>query len=158
DLLGVRAPEFLTQTEVWLSGQQKGLDDLKGKVVMLDFWATWCGPCVEGIPEMKELNDEFASQGLEILGLTRYYGESYGLPADRAAELVQVKAFREKHAIPWDLVVADGQQVQVLYGAMLLPTTVLIDRKGIVRYVASGTNSQRSAEVRQMIERLIAEK
>jgi thiol-disulfide isomerase/thioredoxin len=158
ELLGTRAPDFLTQSEVWLSGQQKGLDDLKGKVVMLDFWATWCGPCVEGIPEMKDLHDEFAPQGLAILGLTRYYGESYGLPADRAAELAQVKAFREKHALPWDIVVADGQQVQVLYGAMLLPTTVLIDRKGVVRYVASGTNSQRSAELRHMIERLVAEK
>lgn len=158
DLLGVTAPDFLMQGELWLSGQQKGLDDLKGKVVMLDFWATWCGPCVEGIPEMKELHDEFAPQGLEILGLTRYYGESYGLPADRVAELDQVKAFREKHTIPWEIVVADGQQVQIAYGAMLLPTTVLIDRKGVVRYVASGTNSQRSAEVRQMIERLVAEK
>ena len=158
DLLGTKAPEFAAQDEVWFPGHEKGVDDLKGKVVMLDFWATWCGPCIEALPELKELHDEFAPKGLEILGMTRYYGESFGLPADRTAELAQVKAFREKHAIPWDLVVADGQQVQMTYAAALLPTTVLIDRKGIVRYVESGTNSQRAAEVRQMIERLIAEK
>jgi thiol-disulfide isomerase/thioredoxin len=158
DLLGVRAPQVLFQDQVWFPGAARTVEDMKGKVLMLDFWATWCGPCVEAIPEMRELHDEFAPQGLEILGLTRYYGQSYGLPADRPAELAQVKEFREKHGIPWDIVVADGQQVQMLYGAMLLPTTVLIDRKGIVRYVASGTNSQRSAEVRQMIEKLIAEK
>lgn len=158
DLLGAKAPALLFTDEVWFPGSPRMLDDMKGKVVMLDFWATWCGPCVEAIPEMKELNDEFGHQGLEILGLTRYYGENYGLPADHAAELAQVKFFRQQHSIPWDIVVANGQEVQLLYGATLLPTTVLIDRKGIVRYVATGTNTQRSAEVRQMIERLIAEK
>ncbi|MFL6374305.1 MAG: peroxiredoxin family protein [Pyrinomonadaceae bacterium] len=157
-LLGVKAPEFLAKDELWFPGRQKGLDDIKGKVVMLDFWATWCGPCVAAVPELKDLHDEFGDKGFEILGMTRYYGESYGLPADRTAELAQVKEFREKHGITWDFVVADGQQVQMSYDAMLLPTTVLIDRKGIVRYVASGTNSQRTAEVRQMIEKLIAEK
>lgn len=158
DLLGTKAPEFLTKDELWLSGQHKTADDMKGNVLMLDFWATWCGPCIAAVPDMKELHDEFAPKGLEILGLTRYYGEPYGLPADRTAELAVVKSFLEKHGIPWDIVVADGQQVQMLYGAMLLPTTVLVDRKGIVRYVASGTNSQRSAEVRQMIEKLVEEK
>jgi thiol-disulfide isomerase/thioredoxin len=156
-LLGAAAPEFFVQTELWFPGQQRKVGDFKGKVVMLDFWATWCGPCIEAIPELKELQDDFGSKGFEILGLTRYYGESYGLPADRTAELAQVRSFREKHGIPWDIVVADSQEVQIAYGAMLLPTTVLIDRKGIVRYVASGTNGQRKAEVRQMIEKLVSE-
>ncbi|MBV9240504.1 MAG: redoxin domain-containing protein [Acidobacteria bacterium] len=158
ELLGVKAPEFTSSDQLWFPGSSRSIDDLKGKVVMLDFWATWCGPCVEAVPEMKELNDQFSSQGLMILGLTRYYGESYGMPKDRDTELAQVKAFREKKQIPWDFVVANGQQAQILYGAMLLPTTVLIDRKGIVRYVATGTNSQRSAEVRRMVEKLISEK
>jgi thiol-disulfide isomerase/thioredoxin len=158
ELLGAKAPEFVDKNQIWFPGQQKSVDDLKGKVIMLDFWATWCGPCVAAIPEMKELHDEFASLGLEILGLTHYYGESYGLPRDHVAELATVKEFREKHSVPWDIAVGDGQAVQLTYGATLLPTTVLIDRKGIVRYIGTGTNGQRSAEVRQMVERLIAEK
>ena len=156
-LLGLPAPDIVAENEIWFPGRQRGVGDLKGKVIMLDFWATWCGPCIDAIPEMKELQEDFGPKGFEILGLTRYYGESYGLPADRQTELTQIKAFREKHGIPWDIVVADGQQLQIAYGALLLPTTVLIDRKGIVRYVASGTNSQRKAEVRQMIEKLVAE-
>ncbi|HTH50549.1 MAG TPA: TlpA disulfide reductase family protein [Pyrinomonadaceae bacterium] len=142
----------------WVSGNARTLASMKGKVVLLDFWAMWCLPCVEALPELRQWSGEFKDQGFEILGLTRYYGSNYGYPADQAAELALIRSFATQRQLPYDIVVGDGQAAQLQYGAMLLPTAVLIDRKGIVRYVATGTNPSRMSEIRAMIVKLLAEK
>ena len=69
-----------------------------------------------------------------------------------------LKGFREKHGLPYDIVVGEGQESQILYGAFNLPTAVIIDRKGVIRYAENGTSPLRTAEMRSMIVRLLAEK
>jgi thiol-disulfide isomerase/thioredoxin len=142
----------------WLSGNARTLASMKGKVVLLDFWAMWCMPCLEALPELKQLSEEYKDQGFAILGLTRFYGSSYGYPNDQAGELELIRSFAAKRGLPYDIVVSDGQTAQLEYGAVLLPTAVLIDRQGIVRYVATGTNPSRMSEIRAMIVKLLAEK
>lgn len=156
-MLGETAPE-LVNIERWFPGQPQTLAQMRGKVVFLDFWATWCAPCIDAFPSLIEMHKSFQNQGLVILGVTRYYGEVQGMSADENAEFEFLKNFRRTYNLPYDFVVAKGQANQQKYGANGIPTAVLIDRKGIIRYIESGTSASREAEIHREIEKLLAEK
>lgn len=156
-LLGEAAPE-LTGIDQWFPGKAQTLQSLRGKVVLLDFWATWCGPCFDAFPSLAEWHRDYAAEGLVILGVTRYYGNGEGFTLDKPSEIAFLNRFREKHSLPYDFVVTDDQRVQQLYAATALPTAVVIDRKGVIRYIESGTNPTRIEEMRNVVLRLLAEK
>ena len=120
---------------------------------------TWCTPCFEAFPSLIEWSQDHKAEGFEILGITRYYGEVNGMPADNVAEMNYLKAFRQRERLSYDIVVGGiDQTMQHMYGATFLPTAVLIDRKGIVRYVEAGTSPTRIEQIRQMVLKLLAEK
>lgn len=99
-----------------------GLEDLRGKVVLMDFWATWCPPCVREMPELAKLHRDLEGRGFTVVGVNRE-------PDDLSA----VKAFIQKNELPFPVVV-DVHNVGEKYRLMSLPMTVLLDRKGnIVR-------------------------
>ena len=104
-----------------LEGKAVKLSDFKGKVVVLNFWATWCPPCREEIPDLVSLQKQYAAQGLVVLGISM----DAGGPA-------RVASFAKKYEINYPVVMGD-ERVSAAYGGIeALPTTFIIDRKGSV--------------------------
>ncbi len=123
ELLGKAPPPF---SESSVNQGFQSLESYKGKVVLLDFWATWCGPCVKEMPKVKKLNDRFQGKDFVLLGIS--------LDSDRSA----LNSYLRKNGIDWPILF-DGKgwknRIAVRYGVNAIPFTVLIDRAGIVRKV-----------------------
>ncbi|HEX3231665.1 MAG TPA: TlpA disulfide reductase family protein [Pyrinomonadaceae bacterium] len=135
-LLGNPAPE--PNLRMWLVGDPVTLADLHGKVVMLEFWATWCKPCQEMFPKLTSLYEQESKNGLEILGITRHYMAYGGTLEAKNEELNLIRKTVSEHRVTFRVAVADDERLQSTFGANGLPTVVLIDRKGIVQYAGPG--------------------
>lgn len=120
-LLAKTAPRL--QAEEWLGSAPLALDQLKGKVVLLDFWATWCKPCIAQFPAMRAWQEKYGPQGLVIIGITNHSSQT-------AAE---IRAFYTQHKLPWPVAIDARDRAQMDYGVSPIPHTFLIDRQGAVR-------------------------
>ncbi len=156
-LIGEQAPN-LVDLQKWLPDVERNVSDLKGKVILLDFWATWCGPCLAAFPSLREWESKYKDQGLEIIGVTRLYGEAGGKELLPAEEIAFLENYKKEENLPYPFAIALGQANQITYGATGLPTAVLIDRKGVVRFIETGSSNARFEELENMIKKLIAEK
>lgn len=117
---GVVAPDFEATT---LAGNPFKLAELRGKVVLLDFWAKWCAPCVAELPNIRKLHDRYAESGLVVVGISfdRSADEARAYVTDNHMEWIQV--FAEK---------ADKSPLADLYGVSAIPATYLIGPDGKV--------------------------
>ena len=134
NLLGKPAPELAIKE--WLNTDPLTLSDLKGKAVLLEFWATWCKPCEQLFPRIKELHAQHSADGLQVLALTRFFMAYGGSPEAQAQEMTLVREFAEQHQIEFPVGVSEDESLQSTYGATALPMLALIDREGIVRAFA----------------------
>ena len=111
-----------------VDGKAISSEQLKGKVIVLDFWATWCGPCRSEIPGYVELQKQYGPAGLAIVGIS----------LDRGGPAV-VKKFIAEPKINYQIVMGDDQIAEAFGGVEAIPTTFIIDRHGTVRYRKVGT-------------------
>lgn len=135
-LVGQPAPEI--QIKDWLVGEPATLADLRGHVVLLEFWATWCKPCQEMFPKLRELDEQYRVRGLEVIALTRHYFARRDEAASETEELSLMRSLIEKHDLGFRVGVATDERTQDLYGATGMPALALIDRAGVVRYAHFG--------------------
>jgi peroxiredoxin len=136
-LTGSRAANFALKT---LEGEPVALDETRGKVVVLDFWATWCPPCREELPSIEKLRQEFAGQ-VQFFGIN---DEESGT----------VKDFLRKHTYEMPVLMDGKRQVHRQYGVSAIPTMLIIDRQGVIREHFIGSRSE--AKLRQAIQAAVA--
>jgi len=134
------APDFSLPT---LEGQTVTLSALRGRVVFLNFWATWCPPCREEMPSIERLHRELKDQGLVVLGVD----------VDESPKLVA--KFIEDFRLGFPVVLDAGSHVFSRYGVRGLPTTILIDRQGRVVGAAVGPRDWASPAGRALIRSLL---
>ena len=159
DLIGKMAPEF-TFTH-FINTDPVSLNDLRGKVVLVDFWATWCAPCITALPLLMELYEKHKTDGFEILAinsLQERFDDGSIQPIDEEKELSLRREFVEKHEISWPVVISEENVFNPDYGVMGIPTYALVDKNGIVRHFVEGTAPGSYEEIAEWVEKLLAEK
>jgi len=140
---GQPAPAFKTFS---IKGQPLSTDGLKGSVIILDFWATWCPPCRESIPHLGELYRKYGKQGLVIIGMSM----------DEGGERT-VKEYAENHRILYPIVMTSGK-IGSDYGVRALPALYVIDRNGLVREQILGFSDQAGKVIEDLVKKLLVEK
>jgi thiol-disulfide isomerase/thioredoxin len=143
-LQGKPAPGF---TLVDLDGKKVSLADFKGKPVLVNFWATWCGPCKLEMPWFQEFSQKYASQGLVILGLA----------ADDAGKTV-IASTAKKSGVTYPILLADDKVEEAYGGVDYLPETFYVDRSGKVVLETAGITSEDGGkdEIEAHIKKLVA--
>jgi len=135
------APDFSFTS---LDGKQISLEDLAGKVVLLDFWGTWCGPCVESVPDLRQLHKKYSQDPSFVL---------IGISSDRDEEVW--REFTEKNKMVWLQYRDKGRQVQRAFEVTSFPTYVIIDHEGIVRHRSVGVSWTGSAGLDGAIKKVM---
>lgn len=128
--IGQPAPDFTLPT---LDGSSVRLADLKGRVVIVNFWATWCPPCENETPRLVGWYAQHRAAGLEVLGVDKLVQDS------RDA----VDEFVAKYAVPYAVPLDQTGDISRQWQALNLPRSYVIDREGVVRYVRLGELTQR---------------
>lgn len=135
------APDFSFTS---LSGEQVSLDSLQGKVVLLDFWGTWCGPCVESVPDLRQLHKKYANEPSFVL---------IGISSDRDDKVW--REFTEKNKMAWPQYRDKDGKILRAFRVGSFPTYVILDHEGIIRHRSVGMTWSRAASLDSEIKKHI---
>ena len=116
-----------------------------GKVTFIDFWASWCGPCEKSMPFLETINKELKGKDFKLIAVN----------LDEAKK--DADHFLQKHKVNLTIAADPDNECANTYGVSVMPSSYLIDKKGTVRHVLMGFNEQDKKEVRELINKLLAE-
>ncbi len=137
--VGADAPAFEAVT---LEGNPVSLSDLRGEVVLLNLWATWCVPCRVETPFLQEVYEEHRDRGLRIVGVS----------VDETSALGAVRSFLAEMGVTYDILHDPGMKSMDTFHAIGLPATYLIDREGTVRFIRLGPVSEQDQQFWSALE------
>jgi thiol-disulfide isomerase/thioredoxin len=162
-LIGKKAAPL--DVEAWVNGSPLTDEELKGKVVLLDFWAIWCGPCIATFPHLREWNDKYADKGLVMIGLTGYYNYDWDEKADKAVhsqekvapdkEQAMLVKFAAQHKLTHRFAIQRGGSFSKDYGVTGIPQVVVIDRDGVIRLIKVGSGEANAKAISELLEQLL---
>lgn len=139
--VGFKAPAFTARN---LKGNRVQLADYKGKVVILNLWATWCGPCRVEMPGLENLYRRYRTQGLEILAVSLDKGSSE-----------KVQTFTDEYRLSFPVLLDPDREVESRYHTLTIPTTYVIDKKGMIVAEVDGAKNWESEETFEALEYLL---
>jgi thiol-disulfide isomerase/thioredoxin len=163
-LVGKAAPDW--DIDAWVNVIDLDRESLKGKVVLIDFWAMWCGPCIATFPHLREWREEFADDGFEIVGVTQYYNFRWDDETSRPTraedqvdpqeERQAIDKFLQQHQLKHPVMVTpESSEMSKNYGVRGIPHVVLLDRDGVVQLVKTGAGQATAEEIKAKIQELL---
>jgi thiol-disulfide isomerase/thioredoxin len=151
----------------WVNGQPLSAEDLQGKVVLLDFWAIWCGPCIATLPHLREWHEKYGEKGLIMVGLTRNYQYrwdetlGYCAKAEKGEEVTpeeereMLEKFADYYHLQHRFAIQDGKELSDYYGVSGIPHVVVIDQLGKIRLVRVGSGKQNAEDIGNLLAELL---
>jgi peroxiredoxin len=136
------APDFTLKS---LEGSNLRLEEYRGQVVLINFWASWCGPCRQEMPLLDRLHHRYEDTGFAVLGVN-VEGE-----VEPAQEIV------DKTNVTFPILIDESQKVSEMYNLQAMPSTVVVDRDGVVRYIHLGYKPGDEAKYVEVVKKLIRE-
>jgi thiol-disulfide isomerase/thioredoxin len=166
-LVGKDAAPLVAKT--WVNGAPVSDADLKGKVVLLDFWAIWCGPCINTFPHLREWNEKYADKGLVMIGVTTFYdykwddAEGYCARAAKdekvtpEQELSMLEKFADYYQLEHRFAVTDreNRELSQYYQVSGIPHVVVIDQQGKIRMIRVGSGKQNADDIGGLLAELL---
>ena len=124
----------------------RNFKQFQGKVLYVDFWASWCGPCAKSFPFLNQLDHDLKDRGLQVIGINL---------DENAAD---AQAFIAKYPAYFMIATGNNQQCAIDFGVKAMPSSYLVDRKGHIRYSHQGFRAGEAEELKILVEQLLAER
>ena len=139
-----KAPDFTAKD---MNGNTVHLSDLRGKVVLIDFWASWCMPCKKSMPHLIELYNAFGDTSFTVIGI------------NVDTQLDKVKEFEEElnADIPFPVIFDKNSMIPPLYKVEGMPTTIVVNRQGVIKYKEVGYTNELKEKLDKTINQLISQ-